>query len=84
MFTRFEEKSLDLEGYAEFLKEMNMNYYIDKQEGIFWVSKEKMTHLYHMVEHCKTKDFLKLNWLLKVGLSSNSYEIIKKCILTVI
>lgn len=58
---------------------MNVNFYLDKQEHIYYVSKEKITHLYHMVEHCRTKDFLKLNWLLKVGLTIPTYELLKKC-----
>ena len=57
---------------------MNVNFYLDKQEHIYYVSKEKITHLYHMVEHCRTKDFLKLNWLLKVGLTIPTYELLKK------
>ena len=48
---------------------MNTNFYIENQDKIYWVSKEKMTHLYHMVEHCATKSLLKMNWLLKIGLS---------------
>jgi hypothetical protein len=56
-----------------------MNFYIEKQESIYWISKEKITHLYHMVEHCRTKDLLKMNWLLKVGLTQTGYELIRKC-----
>lgn len=33
-----------------------------------------------MVEHCKTQDFLKMNWLLKVGLSVTAYDLLKRCI----
>lgn len=32
-----------------------------------------------MIERCKTKDFLKMNWLLKVGLSTPSYNLLAKC-----
>ena len=58
---------------------MSSNYYVERHEQIYWVSREKITHLYHMVERCKTKDFLKMNWLLKVGLSNPSYVLLSKC-----
>lgn len=33
-----------------------------------------------MIERCKTKDFLKMNWLLKIGFTQQSYQfIIKHC-----
>lgn len=34
-----------------------------------------------MIERCKTKDLLKLNWLLKIGFPQGSYQnVINKCI----
>lgn len=33
-----------------------------------------------MINKCKVQDFLKLNWLLKVGFSNDAYKIIwKEC-----
>jgi hypothetical protein len=32
--------------------------------------------MYHMVEKTKTRELLKLNWLLKLGLSNDSYKLI--------
>ena len=37
-----------------------------------------MTNLYHMINKCKVKDFLKMNWLLKVGFSNDAYKIIQR------
>lgn len=56
------------------MKEMNINYYIENQDDLYFVPKEKCTNLYHMIERCRTKDFLKMNWLLKVGLPQEKYH----------
>jgi hypothetical protein len=45
---------------------------------MFFVSKDKITNLYHMIDKCKTKDFLKMNWLLKIGFSNEAYKVILK------
>ena len=59
---------------------MNVNYYIENQEEFFFISKEKVINLYHMIERCKTKDFMKMNWLLKIGFPQKSYQnLISKC-----
>jgi len=31
-----------------------------------------------MLDKCKTQDFLKMNWLLKVGFSSDAYKVIER------
>lgn len=31
--------------------------------------------MYHMIDKTKTKELIKLNWLLKLGFSINSYKI---------
>ena len=36
---RLNSEEIDLELYANFLKDMNSNFYIEKQEKIYWVSK---------------------------------------------
>lgn len=53
---------------------MNINFFNEHHAKLFYVQKDKMINLYHMVDKCKTQDMLKLNWLLKVGLSKNSFE----------
>lgn len=64
---------------------MNFNYYLENQDDFFYITKEKVTNLYHMIERCKTKDLLKLNWLLKIGFPQMSYQhIINKCTYTFI
>jgi hypothetical protein len=37
-----------------------------------------MTNLYHMINKCKVQDFLKMNWLLKIGFNNDAYKIISK------
>lgn len=58
---------------------MNSNFYLENQDNIYFVSKDKCTNLYHMIERSKTRDFLKMNWLLKVGLPQEKYQHIMKC-----
>jgi hypothetical protein len=56
------------------MREMNSNFYVENQEDLYFVPREKATNLYHMIERCRTKDFLKMNWLLKVGLPQSQYQ----------
>lgn len=34
---------------------MNPNFYIEHNNEMFYVPKEKMVNLYHMIDKCKTK-----------------------------
>ena len=79
MIERFENNLIDLDKYSKYLREMNSNFYLNNQDDIYIVSKDKCTNLYHMIERSKTRDFLKMNWLLKVGLSQEKYQHIMKC-----
>lgn len=63
-------KELDVEKYLAFMKDSSLTYYVKHQESIFYVSKEKITNLYHMINKCKVQDFLKMNWLLKIGFNN--------------
>jgi hypothetical protein len=69
-------KELDVDKYLNFMKDYSLTYYVKHQESIFYVSKEKMTNLYHMINKCKVQDFLKMNWLLKIGFNNEAYKII--------
>lgn len=64
---RCQDGEMDLDKYCKHLREMNGNFYFSNQDDLYYVSRDKVTNLYHMIERCKTKDFLRLNWLLKVG-----------------
>lgn len=70
------EEKINLNTYLTYLKDLNPAYYQTNHAHIFYVQKEKMKNMYHMVEKTKTKELLKLNWLLKLGLSNASYKII--------
>ena len=78
MFDVIIEEKIDLNIYKEYLTEMSAKFYQENYKNLFYVQKEKMTNLYHMVEKCKMKDILKLNWLIKVGFSQESQSIINE------
>jgi hypothetical protein len=64
--------------YKKFLNDLNSTFYIENQQDIFYVSKDKMTNLYHMIHRCSPKEFLKMNWLLKIGFNNEAYKVIQK------
>ena len=76
--TRVKEGKVYLEGYCKYMKEMNSQFYVEQQDGFFFVSKEKMTNLRQMIDRTKTKDFLKLSWLLKLGFSQESTQYVNR------
>lgn len=70
IYEQLYEENIDLAVYKKYLREMNSNFYTENYEKMFYVPKDKVVNLYHMVEKCKTRELPKLNWLLKVGFST--------------
>jgi hypothetical protein len=71
---------LDVEKYCKYLREMSSNYYVEHQEDLYLVPREKVTNLYHMIDRCRTRDFLKFDWLLKVGLPQVQYQLLVRSV----
>lgn len=63
------ENKLDLQLYKSYLTTMSIQFYQNHHDKLFFVQKEKIVNLHHMVEKTKMRDLLKLSWLLKVGFS---------------
>ena len=71
----FNEK-IDLNIYLTYLKDLNINYYNKYHNEIFYIPKDHVKNLYHMISKTRTQDLLKLNWLLKVGFTIESQKYI--------
>ena len=65
---------VDLNIYMTYLKDLNITYYNDHHDKIFYVQKDYVKNMYHMVSKTKTADLLKMNWLLKLGFSRSSQK----------
>jgi hypothetical protein len=70
------KNKIDISEYGKLLKGESYG----KDKNIFFVGRDKIKNLYHMVEKIKTCDLLKLNWLLKVGLSIETHNHLTKTI----
>jgi hypothetical protein len=77
---RCEAGEIQIDKYSKYLREMSSNYYVENQDDLYLVPREKSTNLYHMIERCRTRDFLKLNWLLKVGLPQAQYQLLVRSV----
>ena len=77
MFEQVMEEIIDLSLYKNYLSTMSVKYYQEHYQDLFYVQKEKMINLYHMIDKCKTKDLFKLSWLIKVGFSLASQTVIQ-------
>ena len=62
------------------MRDMSSSYYVENQDDLYLVPREKATNLYHMIERCRTKDFLKMNWLLKVGLPQAQFQLLVRSV----
>ena len=70
------EQKIDLQKYQKYLKDLNPEYYHTVHSDLFYVQKQKIKNMFHMIEKTRTNELLKLNWLLKLGLCNNSFKAI--------
>ena len=63
------EENIDISVYMKYLMDLNINYYDEHHEELFYVSRDRVRNIYHMVSKTKTKELPLLKWLLKVGFS---------------